>query len=453
MAVAAIFVLFGSMPVFAETYTLTIEDDLGVLTSYAGTGDYTEEQTAAIKTEIASGKSWVGWAEKAGDGTLTALDAIEYPKDFSLELTEDRTFVPDQEYTITYNLNGGEFGATPVTSYRYSSEPFTIPVDVTMDGNTFLGWTGEGITTPSKDIQIPNGTAGDKTYTANWQYPVLKLKESTENLTKITTYNGTSVYRTYTNPTTSTYMVCVPGSKVVFTHDMQYRNWVYFDLDDHSHYLGNGGESCRFTVPLTASGLAILKTNRYASNNDLDYYYSSGWIKAEECFPTLEIPNSDDPYVKFDNIISFINTSISSSQQICLQGAGDGKIYVKSGSFTNNSNPNIASSGGTLIYDSTKAAPSTRAGNYRCAAHLANIMNFILYQKKGSGYGSVTALFTDTPATESDSHFTTLNETTIEKGFYAAFGGASNFYCNARDNTGLYNIKSVNSYYDYAVWW
>ena len=33
----------------------------------------------------------------------------------------------------------------------------------------FLGWTGEGITTPTKNVTIPANAVGDKSYKANWQ--------------------------------------------------------------------------------------------------------------------------------------------------------------------------------------------------------------------------------------------------------------------------------------------
>ena len=45
----------------------------------------------------------------------------------------------------------------------------------TKTGYTFQGWVGEGITTPSKNVTIPVGSSGNKTYTAVWtvnEYPV-----------------------------------------------------------------------------------------------------------------------------------------------------------------------------------------------------------------------------------------------------------------------------------------
>ncbi len=39
----------------------------------------------------------------------------------------------------------------------------------------FTGWTGEGITTPTKNVTIPATAVGDKSYKANWQeYYIVK---------------------------------------------------------------------------------------------------------------------------------------------------------------------------------------------------------------------------------------------------------------------------------------
>ncbi len=59
------------------------------------------------------------------------------------------------------------------------SEAFQLPTPV-RTGYIFLGWTGEGITEPQKTIEIPQGSTGDRTYTANWQvieYTIITLLE------------------------------------------------------------------------------------------------------------------------------------------------------------------------------------------------------------------------------------------------------------------------------------
>lgn len=47
-------------------------------------------------------------------------------------------------------------------------EPVTLP-NPTREGYDFVGWTGEGISTPTKNLTVPGDSKGDLTYTANWK--------------------------------------------------------------------------------------------------------------------------------------------------------------------------------------------------------------------------------------------------------------------------------------------
>lgn len=71
-----------------------------------------------------------------------------------------------KSYPLTYNLDGGTLPKDSITSY-HSQEEITLPIP-TKEGYDFAGWTGEGITTPSKNVTIPTGTKGPRSYTANW---------------------------------------------------------------------------------------------------------------------------------------------------------------------------------------------------------------------------------------------------------------------------------------------
>ena len=76
------------------------------------------------------------------------------------------TLTADKLYTVTMDTAGGD----PIRPIQYTveSEAFQLPTPV-RTGYIFLGWTGEGITEPQKTIEIPQGSTGDCTYTANWQ--------------------------------------------------------------------------------------------------------------------------------------------------------------------------------------------------------------------------------------------------------------------------------------------
>lgn len=76
------------------------------------------------------------------------------------------TLTADKLYTVTMDTAGGD----PIRPIQYTveSEAFQLPTPV-RTGYIFLGWTGEGITEAQKIIEIPQGSTGDRTYTANWQ--------------------------------------------------------------------------------------------------------------------------------------------------------------------------------------------------------------------------------------------------------------------------------------------
>ena len=76
------------------------------------------------------------------------------------------TLTADKLYTVTLDVSGGD----PIRPIQYTveSEAFLLPTPV-RTGYIFLGWTGEGITEPQKTMEIPQGSTGDRTYTANWQ--------------------------------------------------------------------------------------------------------------------------------------------------------------------------------------------------------------------------------------------------------------------------------------------
>lgn len=71
-------------------------------------------------------------------------------------------------YTITYDLDRGTISGQP-TSYNKYSGRVTIP-NPAKDGYRFLGWTGEGITEPQKDVSFEAKEMNrNLTYTAKWE--------------------------------------------------------------------------------------------------------------------------------------------------------------------------------------------------------------------------------------------------------------------------------------------
>ena len=123
---------------------------------------YTVEETFTLPTPTRKGYTFFGWT---GEGITKPQPNVTIPKGS----TGDKTYIEnwvETGYTITMDLNGGS-GETTLL-YTVEDEEFALPTP-TRHGYEFVGWTGEGITTPQTSVKIPTGSTGDKAYTANWQ--------------------------------------------------------------------------------------------------------------------------------------------------------------------------------------------------------------------------------------------------------------------------------------------
>ena len=157
------------MPYAPLTLTLTADKLYTVTLDTAG-GDpirpiqYTVESEAfQLPTPIRTGYIFLGWT---GEGITEPQKTIEIPQGS----TGDRTYTANWqviEYTIITLLEGGNAGSSQVYFYTVE-QTVTLPTP-TRTGYTFLGWTGEGITTPQPNVTIPKGSTGDKTYIENWE--------------------------------------------------------------------------------------------------------------------------------------------------------------------------------------------------------------------------------------------------------------------------------------------
>ena len=139
----------------------------------SGAYAYTVEETFTLPTPTRKGYTFFGWT---GEGITKPQPNVTIPKGS----TGDKTYIENwklTEYNITMDLNGGS-GETTLL-YTVIDDEFALPTP-TRNGYEFVGWTGEGITTPQTSVKIPKGSTGDKAYTANWkviQYTIITLLE------------------------------------------------------------------------------------------------------------------------------------------------------------------------------------------------------------------------------------------------------------------------------------
>ena len=141
-------------------YTITLDTNGGPNVSPI---KYTVEDSFTLPYPLRPGYEFAGWTLD-GSGMLPATTLIIY-----YGTTGDLHYKAEwrlAEYTINMDLNGGS-GKEKVV-YTITDEDFELPTP-TRNGYEFVGWTGEGITTPQTSVKIPKGSTGNKAYTANWQ--------------------------------------------------------------------------------------------------------------------------------------------------------------------------------------------------------------------------------------------------------------------------------------------
>ena len=193
------------MPYAPLTLTLTA-DKLYTVTLDASGGDpirpiqYTVESEAfLLPTPVRTGYIFLGWT---GEGITEPQKTMEIPQGS----TGDRTYTANWqviEYTVTLDASGGD----PLDPITYTVETPVILPTPTSTGYTFLGWTGEGETTPQPTVVLPKGTTGDKIYFANWEVNIyaITLDTSGGNALDAISYAVTSSSITLPTPVRTGY--------------------------------------------------------------------------------------------------------------------------------------------------------------------------------------------------------------------------------------------------------
>ena len=146
----------------ADEYTITYDLAGGNLGEQTNPGTYTiESEDITLNNPTREGYTFAGWT---GTDLTEAAQDVTIAKGSKENRTYTATWTAD-EYTITYNLNGGT--AENTTTYTIESEDITLN-NPTREGYTFTGWTGTGLDNSTETVTINKGSTGNKEYTANW---------------------------------------------------------------------------------------------------------------------------------------------------------------------------------------------------------------------------------------------------------------------------------------------
>ena len=126
-------------------------------------------------------------------------------------LTAKAVYIPAEEHSITYDLDGGLFKDNEgISNFKSTDNTFALNNPV-RTGYEFIGWTGEGYTTPQLVVQIENGTTKDLTFKANWQ-----AKKYTISLDAgVGTISTTKVEVTYGQPIGTLPIPEIEGAKFI----------------------------------------------------------------------------------------------------------------------------------------------------------------------------------------------------------------------------------------------
>ena len=180
-----------------NTYNLTYNLYGGSATNPA---TYNVNSSAiTLNNPTRTGYTFAGWT---GTDIVGTSMSVTIPAGSTGHRTYDATWSTDQ-YTITYNLNGGT--ASNPSGYDVTTPSFTLN-NPTKPGYTFAGWTGTGLGGATMSVTVAIGSTGNRSYVATWTPITYNIKYVDDNgVTVITapgapaTYNDTQLPKSFTS--------------------------------------------------------------------------------------------------------------------------------------------------------------------------------------------------------------------------------------------------------------
>ena len=167
---------------------------------------WTENDQYVIKFVTATSNAPAPIIGYAGDAITAPADPTRTGYDFQNWDTQIPTTMPAQNltitaiwkpinYRITLNLDGGTLTVQIPTSYTIEDDDITIAAPE-KEGYTFAGWRIGNEETTKINIAIPNGSTGDKSYTATWtanQYTITFDTKGGSSIDGITANYGSAI--------------------------------------------------------------------------------------------------------------------------------------------------------------------------------------------------------------------------------------------------------------------
>lgn len=214
----------GETPTKAATaqYTYTFAGWTPTISAVTGEATYKATYTATVNeytvtfknedgTVLQSGKVAYGEMPVYTGATPTKAATAQYTYTFAgwypvlAEVTGDATYEARfdsvaNQYTITYNLDGGAVSGTNPTTYTVESSEITL-INPTKEGFNFVGWTGTGLSGATMEVTIPAGSTGDRSYTATWERALTTLTIKVEGCDTQLDADQSFVFKVVSNTT------------------------------------------------------------------------------------------------------------------------------------------------------------------------------------------------------------------------------------------------------------
>ena len=265
---------FIRVPIFAATNTVTVQGGANELTSWIGSGKYSDGTYMALDGARKSSDGTFGWYV----GNAKKSDNLNY----KTLVAGNVDYTPVGTYSITYDLDGGDWSEDEgKTAYTSQDIAYTIP-GVSKASYNFWGWTGSNGSKGQTSVTIPAYSVDDKSYTAKWVKTVtVTLTGSAGNITgiKVEDPDGKLI-----DANKSSAITGYSGKKIVFYHASS-RAWAWSDASGTTHKLGTGEAAC-CTIPSDATdtgAISITISNGNDGGNtdrfSLHYSGTTGWCK------------------------------------------------------------------------------------------------------------------------------------------------------------------------------
>ena len=146
----------------AQEYTVTFDANGGSVSPVSVTTK--DGKLESLPAPTNDGYDFLGWyTQKDGGDEVTTKTVF----------TNDTTIYAHwqkqaaQEYTVTFDANGGTINSGAIASYTYGVGA-TLPTDVTREGYTFAGWYASADFSGDAVTAISAEDTGNKTYWAKW---------------------------------------------------------------------------------------------------------------------------------------------------------------------------------------------------------------------------------------------------------------------------------------------